>query len=260
MSDITEFFPAASGSGGGGGLVSDPRDLRATVSTVSNLQSKNGATGNISAAQAGFYNLFIGNGSSPSGGANGGLVSGYSFDFTGAAVNTYHTIADVTSPTNGGIMRFCLSPSINNTSTAAWSFKITVDGTAYELPGTMNNGSNSPSEPFISSIGGVKFGNPGTAVTLSSTMFQNNYYSYLSTATSTNTHAAINSGIYFAQRSLPTGYGVTPSYIDTDLSSLGGLRYKSSLKVELKINALGTLVTPANDRGIAVIQNFDTIN
>jgi hypothetical protein len=157
-------------------------------------------------------------------------------------------------------MRFCLSPSINNTSTAAWSFKITVDGTAYELPGTMNNGSNYPSEPFISSIGGVKVGNPGTAVALSSTMFQNNYYSYLSTATSTNTYAAINSGIYFAQRSVPTGFGANPNYIDTDLSSLGGLRYKSSLKVELKINALGTLVTPANDRGIAVIQNFDTIN
>jgi len=257
MSELTDFFPAASGGGGsGGGLVSDPRDLPATLANAYRLQTKIGVTQAYSPSQINWYYIFIGNGSGGNANiGNGGIKSAFNLDFASVSVNTYGTIADVTS-TTGGIMRFCAGPLIPLANGTSYTFKITVDGTVYEIPGTVNNNYNVPSYKFIPFLG---FTNQGRANTSSVALTgfndpSNNYYPYLLSSGSSSTNAAIDSGQYFMY-----GYD-NYQWIPANLAAMGGLKYKESLKVEFKCSAYASNIHSLNSRGLSVIANFDDIN
>ena len=257
MSDLTDFFPAASGGGGsGGGLVSDPRDLPATLVNAYRLETKVSVSTAYYPALINWYYIFIGNGS---GGnpdlSNGGIKSAFNLDFASIAVDTYGTIADVTS-TTGGIMRFCMGPTITLANGTSYTFKITVDGTVYEIPGTVNNNYNVPSYRFIPFLG---FTNQGRANVSASALTgqnnpSNNYFPSLLSSTSLSTNAAIDSGQYFMY-----GYD-NYQWIPANLAAMGGLKYKESLKVEFKCSAYASNIHSLSSRGLSVIANFDDIN
>ena len=260
MSDLTTFFPAATGGGGGGGgLVSDPRDLPATLAYAYRLYTKgNGPTLAYYPAQTQWWNIFIGNGSGGNANiGNGGIKSAFNIDFASISANTYGTIADVTS-TTGGIMRFCIGPLITLANGTSYTFKITVDGTVYEIPGTVNNNYNVPSYNFHPFIG---FTNQGEANTGSNTATTtnprnpiNNYWPYLISTPSSTTNGAIDSGQYFMY-----GYD-NYQWIPANLAAMGGLKYKESLKVEFKCSAYASNLNSFSSRGLSVIANFDDIN
>ena len=257
MSDLTDFFPATGGGGGNsGGLVSDPRDLPATLLYIYYLEIHSYGVA-LSAYLATFYNVFIGNGSGGNPNINnGGIKSAFNFDFSSTSVNTYGTIADVTS-TTGGVMRFCMGPVIPLANGTSYTFKITVDGTVYEIPGTVNNGFNVPSYQFIPIVGSLGQGkaNVGPTQTVTATYStSNNYYGYVKNFTSVSTNNVIDSGQYF----MP--HYANYKFIPGNLEAMGGLKYKESLKVEFKCSAYGSSATPFNSRGLSVIANFDDIN
>jgi len=257
MSDLTDFFPAGSGGGGAnsGGLVSDPRDLPATLINVNRLETKTYSPGHAYTPELiNWYYMFIGDGT---GTGNGGIKSGFNFDFASTSVNTYGTIADVTS-TTGGIMRFCAGPLIPLANGTSYTFKITVDGTVYEIPGTVNNGFNVPSYRFMPFIG---FTNQGKANIVQSSSLvgsndpSNNYWPYIvNWSASSTTNGSIDSGQYFMY-----GYN-NYQWIPPNLAAMGGLKYKESLKVEFKCSAYATNINAFNSRGLSVIANFDDIN
>ena len=257
MSNLTDFFPAASGGGGNSnGLVSDPRDLPATLVNAYRLETKVSPTTAYYPALINWYYSFIGNGS---GGnpdlSNGGIKSAFNLDFASIAVDTYGTIADLTS-TTGGIMRFSMGPLIPLTNGTSYTFKITVDGTVYEIPGTVNSNFNVPSYRFVPFLG---FTNQGRANTSSSALTgvrdpSNNYYPALPTTTSAQVNASIDSGQYFM-------YGQDNyQWIPANLAAMGGLKYKESLKVEFKCSAYAANINSLNSRAISVISDFDDIN
>ena len=257
MSDLTDFFPAAGGGGGNsGGLVSDPRDLPATLANAYRLQTKITATQAYGPSQINWYYIFIGNGSGGNANiGNGGIKSAFNLDFASVSVNTYGTIADVTS-TTGGIMRFCAGPLIALANGTSYTFKITVDGTVYEIPGTVNNNYNVPSYKFVPFLG---FTNQGRANTSSAALTglndpSNNYYPSLLSSPSSSNNAAIDSGQYFMY-----GYD-NYQWISPNLAAMGGLKYKESLKVEFKCSAYATNINSLSSRAISVISDFDDIN
>ena len=257
MSNLTTFFPGASGGGGNsGGLVSDPRDLPATLVNAYRLETKITASAAYYPAIINWYYIFIGNGSGGNANiGNGGIKSAFNLDFASISVNTYGTIADVTS-TTGGIMRFCAGPLIALANGTSYTFKITVDGTVYEIPGTVNNNYNVPSYRFIPFLG---FTNQGRANVSASTLTgqnnpSNNYFPSLLSSTSSSTNAAIDSGQYFMY-----GYD-NYQWIPPNLAAMGGLKYKESLKVEFKCSAYASNIHSLSSRGLSVIANFDDIN
>ena len=259
MSNLTTFFPAAGGGGGGnsGGLVSDPRDLPATLANAYRLQTKINTTSAYYPALINWYYIFIGNGSGGNANiGNGGIKSAFNLDFASISVNTYGTIADVTS-TTGGIMRFCMGPTITLANGTSYTFKITVDGTVYEIPGTVNNNYNVPSYKFIPFLGFTNQGNANVNQTAALTGMNNpsnSYYPFLPSSTSSSTNAAIDSGQYFMY-----GYD-NYQWIPANLAAMGGLKYKESLKVEFKCSAYASNIHSLSSRGLSVIANFDDIN
>jgi len=261
MSDITTFFPAATGGGsGGGGLVSDPRDLPATLVYAYRLYIKaTNPNNSYYPAQTQWWNTFIGNGSGGNANiGNGGIKSAFNIDFASISANTYGTIADVTS-TTGGIMRFCMGPLITLTNGTSYTFKITVDGTVYEIPGTVNNNFNVPSYQYHPFIGFTNQGNAPDAGGGAGTMRNDrnpisNYYPYLLSLTTSTTNGAIDSGQYFMY-----GYD-NHQWIPANLAAMGGLKYKESLKVEFKCSAYASNLNSFSSRGLSVIANFDDIN
>lgn len=257
MSELTDFFPTASGGGGNsGGLVSDPRDLPATLVNAYRLETKVSVSTAYYPALINWYYIFIGNGS---GGnpdlSNGGIKSAFNLDFASIAVDTYGTIADVTS-TTGGIMRFCMGPTITLANGTSYTFKITVDGTVYEIPGTVNSNFNVPSYRFVPFLG---FTNQGRVNTSTSALTgvrdpSNNYYPRLLSTTATQTNGSIDSGQYFMY-----GYD-NYQWIPANLAAMGGLKYKESLKVEFKCSAYAANINSLSSRAISVISDFDDIN
>ena len=258
MSDLTTFFPAATGGGGsGGGLVSDPRDLPATLVYPYYLQTKYADGAFRRADQTQWWNLFIGNGSgAPGTSGTGGIKSAYNTDFASISVNTYGTIADVTS-TTGGIMRFCMAPLMNPANGNSYTFKITLDGTVYEIPGTVNNNFDTPSYNFVAFLGSVNWGQVNiTSGTLAGGQVTfNNYHGMLDGTPNGTTNGPIDSGQYFSNSQYSNYY-----WLPVNLASMGGLKYKESLKVEFKCSAYSSNVNAFSSRGLSVIANFDDIN
>ena len=127
MSDLTDFFPAA--SGGGGGVTSDPNDLHKTYVHANNLYYGGGGY----SSQSTFWTKAL-----PVFGTKGLTTNNLTLPSDSTA---YATMIDVTNTGKGGTLQTVVGPSHYNGSTGGndVTFKFTIDGTV-SLPITQPRG------------------------------------------------------------------------------------------------------------------------
>ena len=209
-SNLTTFFPATGGSSD----ITDPKLLpRIANGPINTRYIKTGNTTKTSDASSDFWAIF----------AQAELSESFSRIELSTTYDTYETVVDVSSSTNGGYLNYILGSYINAGHTE--TYKITVDGVATEIVRSVPTGSNyqasilgwvSPGQP---SVNQTQAGGPGamgeqSAFTASSmygggVLYNNisNGFTYFQTTC-------------FAVPNLPWAYP--------------NLKFKETLKVEIK--------------------------
>ena len=230
MSNLTDFFPSTGGSSD----ITDPKLLPKLQVAVGGLKMKNYYSSFSSSSDASlsyqFWTPFF--------------AVNYSESFSAlelsATYNTYETILDVSSSTNGGYLNHVIGSSIGNEMTE--TYKITVDGVATEIVrttpasglrgvlGWVAPGGN----PLISAAG-----NPGG----SGSMGEQGYYmSIIGQQSSTPANGSITDGFIYSSNSyytLPNAPWVYPA-----------LKFKETLKVEIKRSGRQTSLAAYNYAGV----------
>ena len=151
-SNLTTFFPATGGSSD----ITDPKLLpRIANGPVGTRFIKTGNTTKATDASADFWPVF----------AQAELSESFSRIELSATYNTYETVVDVSSSTNGGYLNYILGSYMPAGHTE--TYKITVDGVATEIVRSVPTGSNyqasilgwvSPGQPSVSQ---TQAGGPG---------------------------------------------------------------------------------------------------
>ena len=151
-SNLTTFFPATGGSSD----ITDPKLLpRIANGPVGTRFIKTGNTTKATDASADFWPVF----------AQAELSESFSRIELSATYNTYETVVDVSSSTNGGYLNYILGSYMPAGHTE--TYKITVDGVATEIVRSVPTGSNyqasilgwvSPGQP---SVNQTQAGGPG---------------------------------------------------------------------------------------------------
>lgn len=202
MANISDFFPAA--GGGGGVFVTNPLELpRYSFSTLQMKYSNSAAV--ASANSSSFWTFWD--------------YSRQSATIT--AADTYVTVGEVTSSTNGGFLINVIGIGVA-AGTGTTTFRITVDGTAYTITSGSVPGAGYTNWPCLGYfLSGVQ---PENATTYDSrrTEHLNGYWS------STNVNGMLDNGFY---KPWDTTYGTVP--ID-DIFSGPKLKFESTIKVEVK--------------------------
>jgi len=221
MSTITGLISAGGAGGGATNIVTDPTHLFKGVTSQASIDFKYGTTLYDPSSTTYYTNL-----------ANYGF--GYWAEC--ATADTYVTVADITSATNGGFAHcFVGAATLQGEST---TFKFTVDGTATEITYTNSGGGSSTHRCPV--IGGF-YMNPQT--TADQSPFNTAELSVLQGGwvledTSSNFYAS------------NTTYGLgTPSI--SHFMDLPRLRFESSFKLEVKKSVIGG--TAVDNRASAII-------
>ena len=151
-SNLQQFFPATGGSSD----ITDPKLLpRIANGPVGTRFIKTGNTTKATDASADFWPVF----------AQAELSESFSRIELSATYNTYETVVDVSSSTNGGYLNYILGSYMPAGHTE--TYKITVDGVATEIVRSVPTGSNyqasilgwvSPGQP---SVNQTQAGGPG---------------------------------------------------------------------------------------------------
>ena len=230
MSVLTDFFPSTGGSSD----ITDPKLLPRLQVVALGLKMKNYFQAISSSDQASlsyqFWAPFFATSLNES-------FSGLELSTT---FNTYETILDVSSSTNGGYLNHVIGSSIavNITET----YKITVDGVATELVRTATAGGTrgilgwvAPGgNPLVSAAA-----NPGG----SGSMGEQGYYmSIIGQQSDTPANNSINNGFIFSSNSyytLPNAPWAYPA-----------LKFKETLKVEIKRSNRQTSIVAYNYAGV----------
>ena len=232
MSELTDFFPAASG-GSGNGLVSSPREMIGTWISdlanpvgISNFEFKYASlSGQVGVHDSGFYSQVFDLGIFDK--------SGY-YTYTTSDLNTYKTLVDITSTDApyGGVFNGAYSPMANNTNTQKiHNYKITIDGTEYIITAETPTGQDLGGVRFTTAIGNFPMLPDG----------------FLSSATQVYQPTVVNANSWFRNASLRMGWKTNnftyTNYnaefnLPTIISLMGGVPFKETLKVELQINDL----------------------
>lgn len=218
MSNLTDFFPSTGGSSD----ITDPKLLPRIATYFSSIwlrmylnQSRNDAD----------VTYFWGSYDSPV------LSEQFSTLQLSATFNTYETVLDISSSTNGGYLHNILGSFINPGQTQ--TFKITVDGVATEI--TQDNPSTGQAVRGCLgwlSPGAAVRGSGGTALITpdnrGGSMGENNYWSVITDqfAPTNATYANISNGFIFGrstQYTIPVSPWAYPS-----------LKFEETLKVEIK--------------------------
>lgn len=211
MSSITGLI---SGGGGGGAshILTDPQKMAKLMYGGNTISLKNSFTGSYTTSSADFWSNLD---SDPSIYIN--LIG---------ANNTYVTLADITSATNGGYLWWVISPLMDNTSNPSSSIRITVDGgTPVEI--TSGSGTYTGGSRFVLGSG-IVGGDPIVSTT------PNGYFSnyttnayYPNVADKLNDYSnGINNGGF-------KGY-VADNIAGIMTSTFERLYFESSIKVEAK--------------------------
>lgn len=208
MANISDFFPTA--GGGGGAHITNPLELpRYSFYQLEMKYANSAAT--VAANSSSFWTYWDYTRSSA----------------TLTAADTYVTVGEVTSSTNGGFLINVIGNGIPAGSGAV-TFRITVDGTAYtivsgDVPGTAwNNWACIGS--FLSGV------QPQTSTAYDSrrTEHLNGYW------LSTNSSGMLENGFY---KPRPEIYGTV---IIDDIFAGPKLRFESTIKVEVKSSYYST--------------------
>ena len=146
-SNLTTFFPATGGSSD----ITDPKLLpRIANGPISSTRWIKTETGQLrSDGETAFWTLF----------ADTALAESYSMITLSATFDTYETVLDISSSTNGGYLNYILGTYINAGNTE--TYKITVDGVATEIVRSVPTGSNYQA----GILGWVSPGQPSTSQT-----------------------------------------------------------------------------------------------
>ena len=230
MSNLTDFFPSTGGSSD----ITDPKLLPRLQVLSGGLKMKNYFASSSSSIDANLsYQFWAPFFATPMNESFSGLELSTTF-------NTYETILDVSSSTNGGYLHHVIGSSIavNNTET----YKITVDGVATELVRTATAGGTrgilgwvAPGgNPLVSAAA-----NPGG----SGSMGEQGYYmSIIGQQSVTSANSSINNGFIFSSNShyiLPNAPWAYPA-----------LKFKETLKVEIKRSNRQTSIVSYNYAGV----------
>jgi len=213
-SNLTDFFPSTGGSSD----ITDPKLLPRLQVYSNGLVMKNYFSSTSTSIQSNlsyqFWAPFFATSMNES-------FSGLELSDT---FNTYETILDISSSTNGGYLHHVIGSSIGAAGTE--TYKITVDGVATELVRTATPSGTrgilgwvAPGgNPLVSAAG-----NPGG----SGSMGEQGYYmSIIGQQSTATTYSSINNGFIFSSNSyytLPNAPWAYPA-----------LKFKETLKVEIK--------------------------
>ena len=211
MSKLTDFFPAA---GGSGLYFGSPREMPCTWRGYGLVYLKTGSATTTSpingvSFQTGMSNLGCTN-----------------HIFQTSEDNTYVELTNITNA-NGGVFHGAISPATLTASTsysAVIDFKITIDGTEYIISGDTNlEGTGTGMRALI---GNFPIGNPSNSnSTQQSFSTSNNYYAYVEDSASTG---AFQYGCFTFINN--TDRCFVPAW----LYQMGGVRFNETLKVEIK--------------------------
>lgn len=212
MSNFTDFFPAASG-GGGGAFLTDPRELNRVYTYQPRCEVKNAESSHLFLAD--FISVMF----YPPRGNYAQLTS----------VDTYYTSNDITSSEAGGVLHTLLFPSlyggqIGDTITC----RITMDGEEYIISTAL---SQADSQGYYRPLMG-KFTLDGMA---SITSGASNFI-YMNNFGNTYRNTWTSAGAIFTGFNSSSSGSVGYSYVPTvpSIGSMGGVRFKETLKVEFK--------------------------
>lgn len=209
MANISDFFPAA--GGGGGVFVTNPLELpRYSFTNLEMKYANSAATVDVSSSSFWTY-----------------------WDYTRSsatltAADTYVTVGEVTSSTNGGFLINVIGNGVA-TGTGTVTFRITVDGTAY----TITSGDVPGSYPARNwaclgyFLAGVQPQN-ATSYDARRSEHLNSYWG------STNNNGMLDNGFF---KGWDYTYGTVP--ID-DIFSGPKLKFESTIKVEVKSSVYAT--------------------
>jgi hypothetical protein len=210
MSKLTDFFPAA---GGSGLYFASPREMPCTWRVLANVFLKTSSATistpiNALAFQTGMTRLGCTN-----------------HVFQASEDNTYIELTNVTNA-NGGVFHGAISPSTKPASTSysgVIDFKITIDGTEYIVSGDTNL--NPMGNGARALIGNFPIGNASSSNTTSQQFStSNNYYAYVEDVQYPGFQHGRFTFINNNDR----------CFVPAWLYQMGGVKFNETLKVEIK--------------------------
>tara|TARA_R110000823_G_scaffold267529_4_gene387565 strand:- start:31 stop:723 length:693 start_codon:yes stop_codon:yes gene_type:complete len=213
MSNLTDFFPAASS----GGLSVDPLDMRRHLYGESMISTKWGTTYNAtyqSNATSGFWELYSFN-------------NGY---YANSVAGSYTNLIDVTSSANGGYLLNCIGRPIN--STQYCNFKITVDGKETIIPVDRTTGVNNYTGNMVPVLGNITSGIPNIT-TLNTGSYLSGYPNNARDFYRSGSYSVSVNGFSTGQRSYARG--TLPVIPMTDYQM--GIKFNETLKVDIQTDA-----------------------
>ena len=229
MSNLTDFFPSTGGSSD----ITDPK-LLPRVETQFLYMKTRWANASVS-TNAIFWQPF----------SAATMSEQFSMLQLSTTYNTYETILDVSSSTNGGYFHHVIGSYIDPGQTQTETYKITVDGVATEIVRAPPSGT--PASRAV--IGWLASGAAASSVAATGwgvgggSMGEQSYYqsvtaNYSVAAGSTNITNGFISNInaYYTVPNVPLAY---PS-----------LRFKETLKVEIKRSGRYTSSSLSNNTGV----------
>lgn len=212
MSSITSLISAGGGGGGASHILTDPQKMTKLMYGGNTISLKSSFTDIYATSSTNFWNSLD-------------YDPSIYINLIGAN-DTYVTLADITSSTNGGYLWWVISPLMSNTSNPSSSVRITVDGgTPVEI--TSNSGTYSGGSRFVLGsgiVGGepIVNTNPNGYFSNSNT---NAYYSNVSNTLNDYSNGINNGGL--------KGY-VADNIAGIMTSTFERLYFESSIKVEVK--------------------------
>ena len=210
-SNLTDFFPSTGGSSDITDPKLMPRLATGPIGSSRYLKYTNGGMANDSAAT--FWDVF----------SSVALAEEVSYLVLSNVFNTYETILDVSSSTNGGYLNYILGSYINGGNTE--TYKITVDGVATEI--VRAPPSNSEYQSSILGWVAPGYGVDATTTRVSGSMGEQSAKTstYNQPPTSTQYTNTVNGFVYVYANAytLPNSPWAYPN-----------LRFKETLKVEIK--------------------------
>jgi hypothetical protein len=210
MSNLTDFFPAASGSGL---YFASPMEMPCTWRVLGNVYLKTSSATTVSTINGVAFQTGM------------ALLGCTNHVFQTSEDNTYIELTNVTNA-NGGVFHGAISPSTKTASTSysgVIDFKITIDGTEYIFSGDTNL--NPIGNGARALIGNFPTGTPSSSNTAQQQFFSsNNYYAYVEDVQ----YPAFKHGSFtFLNNTDRCG---VPAW----LYQMGGVRFNETLKVEIK--------------------------